>query len=64
MRREAKIPSKDAIDLLIANGDSDDVVIGVSALNRFYDPFVIRFGVSADRDGDHFCWGYQHGDRM
>ena len=36
MRREAKIPSSDPIDLLIANGDSDEVIIGVSALDVFY----------------------------
>ena len=32
MRREAKIPSSDSIDFLIANGDSDEVIIEVSAL--------------------------------
>jgi hypothetical protein len=36
MRRETKIPSSDPIDLLIANGDSDEVIISVSALNLFY----------------------------
>jgi len=36
MRRETKSPSSDPIDLLIGNGDSDDVIINVSALNFFY----------------------------
>ena len=36
MQREAKIPSADPIDLLIANRDSDEVIIGVSAFNVFY----------------------------
>ena len=35
MRREAKIPSSDPIDLLIAHGDSDDSITGVSSLNLF-----------------------------
>jgi len=36
MRREAKIPSSDPIDLLIAQGDSDDDIIGVSSINLFH----------------------------
>ena len=36
MRRETKIPSSDPIDLFIANGDSDEDIISVSALNLFY----------------------------
>ena len=35
MRRETKTPSSDPIDLLIANEDSDEVIISVSALNLF-----------------------------
>jgi len=36
MRREAKIPSSDPIDLLMAQGDSDDSIISVSPLNLFH----------------------------
>jgi hypothetical protein len=36
MRRETKIPSSDPIDLLIANGDSNEVITTVSALDVFY----------------------------
>ena len=36
MRREAKIPSSDPIDFLIANGDPDEVIVSVSALNLLY----------------------------
>jgi hypothetical protein len=35
MRRETQIPSSDPIDLLIANGDSDEVIVSVSALDVF-----------------------------
>jgi len=59
IRREAKTPSTDPIDFLIANGDSDDTVIGVSVLNRYYH-FMIRFDMSTDCDGVHFCCSYQH----
>jgi len=60
MRREAKTPSTDPIDVLIASGDSDNVIIGVSALNRICNHIVIRFAVSLDRDGVHFRWCCQH----
>ena len=36
MRRGTKNPSSDPIDLLIANGDSDEIIISVSAINLFY----------------------------
>ena len=36
MRRDTKISSLDPIDLLIANGDSAEVIVSVSALNLFY----------------------------
>jgi len=36
MRREAKTSSSDAIDFLIANGDSDGLIIRVSELDLFY----------------------------
>jgi sterol 14-demethylase len=36
MRREVKVPSSDPIDFLIANGDSDQVIVNVSTLNLFY----------------------------
>jgi len=36
MRRETKIPSSESIDFLIANGDSDEAITSVSALNLFY----------------------------
>jgi len=36
MRREAKTPSSDPIDLLISNGDSDEFIIRVSELDLFH----------------------------
>ena len=36
MRREATIPSMDPIDLLIANGDSNEAIIFVSVLDLLY----------------------------
>jgi sterol 14-demethylase len=36
LRREAKVPSSDPIDFLITNGDSNEIIISVSALNLFY----------------------------
>ena len=42
MRGETKTPSSDSIDLLIANGDSDEVIISVSAHNLFYGHFNVR----------------------
>jgi len=36
MRRETKTPSSESIDFLIANGDSDEAITSVSALNLFY----------------------------
>ena len=60
MRRETKIPSSDPIDLLIANGDSNDVIINVSALNLFYSCRVHLTYLSIDRHGNYICWSYKH----
>jgi len=40
LRREAKTPSSDPIDFLIANGDSDELIIRVSELDLFHSLWV------------------------
>jgi sterol 14-demethylase len=59
IRRKAVTLSTDPIDFLIANGDSDDTIIGVSVFDLYYH-FLFHFDISTDRDGVHLFCRYQH----
>ena len=60
MRRETKIPSSDSIDILIANGESDEVIISVSALYLFYTSSAHLTYLPIDYHGNYICWNYKH----